>query len=138
MIVTKLMGGMGNQCFQYAMGLAQARRLNTGLLLDTSLLGGKRKYVLDQWDMFESTVIGTETTIYEPGSMVYSQDLVDRIKDGDCLQGYWQSEKYFKEILDDIKQDFVPRRYFYNERAELARLWFLLSSGNDLYSRKSI
>lgn len=38
MIVTRIQGGMGNQMFQYAIGLANAIRLNTALYVDDSLL----------------------------------------------------------------------------------------------------
>ncbi|MFN5387449.1 MAG: alpha-1,2-fucosyltransferase [Bacteroidota bacterium] len=38
MVVTRIQGGMGNQMFQYAIGLANAKRLNTSLYIDDSLL----------------------------------------------------------------------------------------------------
>jgi hypothetical protein len=109
MITAQLNGGMGNAMFQYAFAYACAQRLKTKFQLDTSLLGGKRKYVLDQWLIFEPTVTGVAPTIHEPGDMHYSQELVDRVKDGDCLQGYWQSEKYFYEYASEIRAIFVPR-----------------------------
>ena len=36
MIVTRILGGLGNQMFQYAMGRAMAHRIGTSLVLDTS------------------------------------------------------------------------------------------------------
>lgn len=111
MITVRLLGGMGNQMFQYACGLAQAKRLNTILQLDISLLGGKRKYVLDQWNIFEPIVSGVAPTVFEPGNMMYDQNLMNQIKDGDCLQGYWQSEKHFEGVEDLLRRAFIPKSY---------------------------
>jgi hypothetical protein len=110
MITSVLMGGMGNQMFQMAAGLVQARRLSTTLQLDITLLGGKRKYILDQWNLpgDVTTVTGTAPTVHENG-MGYNRDINERVKDGDCLYGYWQSEKYFKDIQGDLRKIFVPR-----------------------------
>jgi hypothetical protein len=111
MIVSVLMGGMGNQMFQLACGLAQARRLDSTLRLDITLLGGKRKYILDQWTLpgDVTTVTGTALTVHENG-MGYNRDINERVKDGDCLYGYWQSEKYFRDIRDDIRRIFIPHQ----------------------------
>lgn len=108
MITVKLLGGMGNQMFQFAAGLAQARRLNTTLQLDISLLGGKRKYVLDQWNLPDdvTTVTGVAPTVHENG-MGYNRGINERVKDGDCLYGYWQSKRYFEHIQDDIRDIFT-------------------------------
>ena len=38
MIITRLMGGLGNQMFQYAFGLSTSKRNNTKLKIDTTLL----------------------------------------------------------------------------------------------------
>jgi len=108
MITIILQGGMGNQMFQYAMGLAQARRLGTNLILDASRLGGKRPFNLGQWCL--SSLVLTqrqEPTVIEQG-MPYNQGIVDSIKDGDVLQGYWQSERYFEGVKTELKQIFNP------------------------------
>lgn len=107
-VTVKLMGGMGNQMFQAAMGMAQAARLGTSVQLDPSLLTNpERKFALGQWSMYLDLGV-KPTTIHEQG-MLYNQKLVDSIKDGDCLQGYWQSEKYFANLIPDaIHQVFTP------------------------------
>ena len=35
---------------------------------------------------------------------------INPVEDGACLQGYWQSEKYFQDIKSDLKRVFVPRQ----------------------------
>lgn len=120
-IAVKLMGGCGNQMFQYAMGLAQARRLGVELVLDVSLLGGYRKYQLDQWGFGNwkpVLITGSRTTIAE-GSIRYNQEIVSRLKDGDVLEGYWQTEKYFINVRNEILQIFVPRNTLSLEAAAL-------------------
>ena len=60
MIVVKLIGGLGNQMFQYAAGLSLANKKNTDLLLDTSFLNEdskgaytKRHFELDKFSIKE-------------------------------------------------------------------------------------
>ena len=43
MIITRLMGGLGNQMFQYAFGYYLAKKNNTVLLIDTLLLEDRKK-----------------------------------------------------------------------------------------------
>jgi hypothetical protein len=104
MITSILLGGAGNQLHQLAFGLAQARRLNTQLQLDISRLGGYRLYTLDQWDKpgcWVTTPWKSQPTVRE-ASLSYNKTLVDSIKDGDILEGYWQTEKYTTNILSDL------------------------------------
>ena len=109
MITSKLCGGMGNQLFQYATGLAQAARLGVGLRLDVCQLGGPRKYQLDQWSgvIEVATKDGVPTTIKEHGTSY--QSCVNEAIDGDVLEGYWQSEKYFSSIRKLLLRTFIPR-----------------------------
>ena len=60
MIVTKLIGGLGNQMFQYAAGHSLATIKNTDLFLDTSFLNEdakgaytKRHFELDKFNITE-------------------------------------------------------------------------------------
>lgn len=122
MLTTWLEGGMGNQMFQYAMGLAQARRLGAGLQLDTTwydehpwqLGDGRtlpnRQYGLDLWSgMDHPTVKNTVPTVLER-IPAFDQTLADGIKDGDCLEGYWQDCRYFREIRHELRDIFFPKQ----------------------------
>ena len=119
MITIILQGGLGNQLFQYFFGLATASRLGTGLLLDVSKLqhDSMRQYNLGLFNIKGPLVIGSKPTVHERG-LPYDTDLVESIKDGDVLQGYWQSEEYFNnlsrpEILEKFRpQQQVPQLYY--------------------------
>jgi hypothetical protein len=131
MIITKLKGGLGNQLFQYALGRRLAYFNNTDLKLDiyefknnnirTYRLGHfniqenfasdeeinklkrpsnklvairrklmpyyKRPFILERFFHFDPNVLGAPNNIY--------------------LEGYWQSEKYFKDIEETIHHDFT-------------------------------
>ena len=59
MIVVKLMGGLGNQMFQYACGRALAEKYNSKLALDLSWFDNQllRKYELDQWNIINVKIL---------------------------------------------------------------------------------
>jgi hypothetical protein len=72
MIVVKLMGGLGNQMFQYAAARALALRHGTGLRLDRSFLaqdpGGKwtpREYELDVFHLAEENAARAEARLLQ-------------------------------------------------------------------------
>lgn len=102
MITIQLLGGHGNQLFQLAFGLAQAKRLGVKLQLNTSKLGGHRVYNLDQWQIQTPVVpYQIDPTVREQG-MPYNPTLADSIKNGDVIQGYWQTEKYFESVEAEL------------------------------------
>jgi hypothetical protein len=112
-ITVKLRGGFANQNFQYLAGLAQAKRFGVPLQLDVTSFtrDSMRRYNLDLWaGVDERTVEGTETTIEEDG-LPFNQQVWDLINDHSCLNGYWQTEKYWKDFISpfEVKRIFSPR-----------------------------
>jgi hypothetical protein len=109
-MIAYLHGGTANTLFQYAMGYAQAKRFNEELLLDVTSFqrDHMRQYTLSLFPNIKNTLVtGTVPTIHE-GQMPYDQALVDRIKPGDCLKGYFQSERYFKQYKYELQDLFMP------------------------------
>ena len=136
MIITKLMGGLGNQMFQYAVGRAVAHRANMPLKLDITYFETfkLRSYQLDCFNIqedFASTKdierfiprrrqIGAFTyykirakllpwhkqKLIKERGVLYDPDII-KIKGNAYLEGYWQSEKYFADISDIIRREFT-------------------------------
>lgn len=129
-ISVRLMGGLGNQLFQYATAYALARRQHKKLLLDTrffdnyTLHGG---YKLDKFNI-SGSLLSAHQLRYFPSwhihilqrmpslSRYLKQWILEqefRFRPIECvhtrpvnLVGYWQSEKYFSEFRDEIIGEF--------------------------------
>ncbi|WP_080237783.1 alpha-1,2-fucosyltransferase [Spirosoma rigui] len=131
MIVVELIGGLGNQMFQYAFGIRLATERQTelvasGFLLKNRLLAKLRHYTyrhfeLDAFGIAEpssSPVNLVRAILPIPQSMVllretttgtavlplppYAEHIV-------CV-GYWQSEHYFKTVKSAVRQQFTFRK----------------------------
>ena len=111
MITTRLQGGTGNQLFQYAMGLSQARCLGAELQIDISSFRNDRmrEYTLGLFPRITEKVVEDSVTTVGESGMPYNQALVDSIKDGDILNGFWQCEKYFVNIAKELREKFQPK-----------------------------
>ena len=104
MIVVKLLGGLGNQLFQRAYGLALESR-GYDVAFDTSALveGTHREYSLEEYfDLQLKSPVGQ--TIYEKSLRFDPQMLVP--PDDSTLVGYWQSEKYVGDQADCLRHKF--------------------------------
>jgi glycosyl transferase family 11 len=67
MIIIKLIGGLGNQMFQYACAFALAKRINTDFALDLCHFksAGSRKFSLQQWNITKNQkLLSTLLTSY--------------------------------------------------------------------------
>lgn len=134
MIITRLMGGLGNQLFQYAVGRHLAEIHKTELKIDT--LGFEtyklHKYSLWPFNIQESFASSQEiesltaqeqvggecmlarvlrktskpakTHIREKKLFSFDPKIL-RLPDGVYLDGYWQTEKYFVDITGIIRQE---------------------------------
>ncbi|NLP40967.1 MAG: alpha-1,2-fucosyltransferase [Veillonellaceae bacterium] len=120
MVIVQLIGGLGNQMFQYACGRALALRLNKRLYLDVSLykFNHLRQFSLNKFNI-EATLISSpgellgliqSNGIYalqEPHFHFYPA--IYEITDSVLLwKSYWQSEQYFTDIASVIRADFTP------------------------------
>ena len=137
MIVSNLIGGLGNQMFQYAAGRALSLQLQQDYYLDITDL---QRYQLHQGYQLERifegefkvaadesvrAILGYQGTpffrkilIRKPFKYLRSRSYVvqpvfgywnqfDQLGGDIYLHGYWQSEKYFKKYLDVIRRDFA-------------------------------
>lgn len=139
MIVVKLMGGLGNQMFQYAFAKNLAIKNNTVLKVDLSFLldrTPRENFIFREYDLgiFKLNVEQIEKDQLQKFLSPGSQSFFDRflgkkkidtqtikeqffyfdaanisINENIYLEGYWQTEKYFKEIESIIKNDFSFR-----------------------------
>jgi len=114
------MGQLGNQMFQYASlkGIASKHNYKTivpnHMEVIVDALGNKLR--IELFDAFDLPCypmdIGTvphERHLQEP-HYHFSQELLDNCPDNVSLVGYFQSEKYFKHIEDDIRDLFAPKK----------------------------
>jgi hypothetical protein len=134
MIVVNLMGGLGNQMFQYAMGRRLALHHQTELFLDCTFLNTEnplhitREYELGIFNIHAQIATEKELKKFKtsngivsrirnifPGLFTYKQitqkshafnPAILRAPDNSWLNGFWQSEKYFIDIENTIRTDF--------------------------------
>ena len=133
-VVVGLSGGLGNQMFQYAAGRALAHRLERPLAMDLSWFQGRgdRQFALAPFQIaasLEWAWPGLPPAMQAPVSRL-SRRWAPRIMGVPVfrephfqyvpafsaltapvfLEGYWQSECYFRERREQLLQDFSLRR----------------------------
>ncbi|MBK0326279.1 alpha-1,2-fucosyltransferase [Rhodobacteraceae bacterium F11138] len=123
MIVTRLHGRLGNQMFQFAAARGLAERLRTQVALDARLAERRGEGVLTR--VFDLTLAqpdglpplkqdsplryvlwrATSRRFHRERGLEYNAE-IENWADGSYLHGYWQSERYFERITDQIRRDF--------------------------------
>ena len=132
MVYVKLQSGLGNQMFQYAAGLRLARQHGTGLRLETKSFRRDRlrRYGLDLFNISGQVLTppplwnlpavsrrlfhrratltdGSRPTHWREGANGLKFDAkILAAPDNVCLDGYFQSEKYFADIKDEVRREF--------------------------------
>lgn len=137
MIVVKLIGGLGNQLFQYAAGRALASYHKTQLALDTGYLKlisngeyTQRKFELDRFNInaslanegvlknfdFDQNKYISRLKKISPGlfsKMIFNEHHFNfhseflRLPKDTYLNGYWQSEKYFNSFREKLLSEIT-------------------------------
>ena len=109
MITIALMGGLGNQLFEYALGRAIEFR-GERVQYDTSLLDNDRgrKYMLNQLGLINHRLTSGAESLYgarlDEGSMRFRPQILE-LKGNHYLRGFWQSEKYFENIAGVLRRE---------------------------------
>jgi hypothetical protein len=104
MITVKLLGGLGNQLFQLAFSMAlESRGYKTQLNRDSLVEGTHREYSLEHFGYFP-TGTSQGPNISEK-SLCFNEAYLNP-PDPCTMYGYWQSEKYFKNVEGEVRQLF--------------------------------
>lgn len=152
MIITELNGGLGNQMFQYAVARRLAIMNRTDLKLDISTFDTYklRAYELTHFNIdaefaeYNNIAAFKENSRFKKAffklknrfiafelinvhekhfgeSFLFDKEILN-LSDNVYLQGYWQSEKYFKDIETIIRNDFTLKEKLNNKSCEVAEL----------------
>jgi hypothetical protein len=114
-VTSYLMGGCANQIFQYATGLALARRLGVDLKLDvswyeTATPDQPRMYSLGLFKSVDARVVHRLLgQIIREEEFPYNPALFQNAPRKCSLVGYWQCEKYFFGLRGELRERLLPR-----------------------------
>lgn len=135
MIITRITSGLGNQLFQYALAKSLALRNNTSLYIDLSYYqqdyatDTPRRFKLDRFNT-DYKVLNTSPYLYVSKSTKLLPNrtlkpLFDFVKEKQfhfdstvlnasasfiTLDGFWQSERYFRDSADVIRNELTFKR----------------------------
>lgn len=146
-ITVQLRGGLGNQMFQYATARAAARRHGAQVLLDLRWFGpraafgstllehriqARRAGLAHTWNAplpipgRRARVLGAAMRSLRVGARVLHDEetppaaAATAIRPGAYLVGYWQSEDYFIDAAELLRQELVPVHPAAGANADLA------------------
>ena len=115
MIVSKIIGGLGNQLFQYAAGISLAQNYGEDYYIDTTGYSSYKlwNYELNKLNISAATIdsIEDENTLvgitkYREKDYGYKTIELEQNKDV-YLDGYFQDERYFKQNEQLIRKEFL-------------------------------
>ena len=128
MIISYIMGGTGNQLFQYAAGRRLAYKLDVELKLELTYLDGRKPhpYGLDQFNIkatpaTQEEIAACKKFSQENGLGIQSNSTLQEVlnyPDNVWLYGYW-GEDYFADVADVIRQDLTLK----NPLSTTAEMW---------------
>ena len=130
MIIVNLSGGLGNQMFQYAFGQSLQNKMNTEVKYKTYFDGlVNRKFELNHFNISGKLIGDNEFELFQRNKKGFFKEVKSKLTPyykkeivreshyhfdpnlfsvpSHCLiEGYFQSEKYFVDIADNIREEF--------------------------------
>ncbi len=150
MIITQLIGGLGNQLFQYAAGRSLAMHHNTELKLDITQFKKIKNITPRQYGLYPfkiKEIFAVEEDLHcvkKPSSLIkkwyvgihcaltgnpvisFKKELHFQfnpcfftLPNNVYLEGYWQTEKYFKSIASTIRSEITLKEEMKGKNREL-------------------
>lgn len=138
MIIVQIIGGLGNQMFQYALGRHLAKLNNTELKLDITTFEAYKlhNYALSnlaiqanlasalEINRLKTNRLLRKLNLAKPSHIIEADqtfnESVLQLRGDFYLEGYWQTEKYFKDIAEIIKHDFRVKAELSGRNREVA------------------
>ena len=151
MIISNLIGGLGNQMFQYAAGRAHSIDRNLPFRLDITGFANYGHHqgfellrvfncnvdIADKTDISRilgwQLLPGIRQVVSRPSMLAFRHKgyvvephfhywhEIKQIPSNCYFSGYWQSEKYFIDAVEEIRNDFSFRLPLENENLKLAK-----------------
>lgn len=145
MIIVELLGGLGNQMFQYAAGLSLAQRHNVPLRIDNSRFKSYKvwPYALGSFQVPQDMANANDLARLRVPSIFtrrilqrfwrfsgsrfymephfYYDENFEKLGAETYLSGYFQSEKYFSTYAAELRNRFTPLEKQENEFTKLLR-----------------
>ena len=141
MIIVKLIGGLGNQLFQYSLGRKLSIKNNDILKMDLSdfTKDNPRSYSLGHFNIVENFAKKEDVAklnkkglsrVFEKIKPYYKRSVIKykgydfdpnilELSGNFYLDGYWQSEKYFQDIKNIIRKEITLKEPSPSKYSEL-------------------
>jgi len=139
LIIVKLVGGLGNQMYQYAAARRLAQKHNTILKLDVSEF---QRYKLHKYSLGAFNIQEKFASQQDSANLTYVKERhfhfdpeVMNLGDNIYLDGYWASWKYFADIADIIQLEFTVKTAAAGRDSQLAEQ-IALSQSVSLHIRR--
>lgn len=124
MIYVCLIGGLGNQMFQYALGRSLADKKNSPLRLDTSWfedienINTKRQYELGCYPITAEAIDGSDLNIMQSGQAVARKSFIKKIfkNQAPSLLIYTEPDASFHPEVLNLPDNVYLKGYWQNER----------------------
>lgn len=121
MIQIRLCGGLGNQLFGFALGLAFSAQSRI-VKYDVTLLDQDpaRRFLLNDFGWHMDVVRENAPITVQEKSLCFDPEILE-LKGDQVLNGYWQNEKYFEHLANYIRGFVFLRTKFSARTLEVAQ-----------------